>query len=102
MVVDPREIRRLSRLARMHLEEDEERRLALDLTRILDFVGQLGDETPDASSEPWFGRDVLRDDRAVDSPSRDEALRNAPDTDGERFLVPPVLPSRPAPGGERA
>jgi len=102
MVVDPAAIRRLARLARVHLEEDEQRRLALDLTRILDFVARLGEDPPASGDAPWFDRDALREDRALESPGRDAALLNAPDTDGERFLVPPVLPPRPGPGEDGA
>jgi aspartyl-tRNA(Asn)/glutamyl-tRNA(Gln) amidotransferase subunit C len=93
MPIDPREVRRLARLARVRLETDEADALARDLERIVAYVDSLADvELPeDAEPLPCFDTGVTRDDRPGPCLDRDDALRNAPDHDGAFFLVPKVV-----------
>ena len=65
----------------------------LDLQRIVESIDQLAEvELPDdAESLTYFDSDVHREDRAVQGLSRESALLNAPETDGERFCVPQIV-----------
>jgi aspartyl-tRNA(Asn)/glutamyl-tRNA(Gln) amidotransferase subunit C len=84
----------LSELARLEFSPEEKAGIRADLQRMIQFVEKLGelDTTGVApllhmSSE----RDVLREDVLQPSISRDEALVNAPATEGVYFKVPKVI-----------
>jgi aspartyl-tRNA(Asn)/glutamyl-tRNA(Gln) amidotransferase subunit C len=94
MVMTEAEIRDLAHLARLHLSADEVRSIGPQLQRILGFVEQLsaldtGDVEPMTTALDVSNRWVQ--DMPVASLERVDALRNAPQSDGEFFLVPPVL-----------
>jgi aspartyl-tRNA(Asn)/glutamyl-tRNA(Gln) amidotransferase subunit C len=96
MSIDPRETERIAGLARLALSKEEVARFSGDLTRIVEYVAQIqGCDTEGVSAEidPGQTENVLRDDVPVPSLPHEEALKNAPDTDGLHFRVPPVLPS---------
>lgn len=93
-MLHPEEVRRLARLARLHVSEQELPALCVELSKIVDLVDQLS-EVPTDGVEPMVHaldlQNVLARDHVEIGLSRDEALRNAPASDGECFLVPPVL-----------
>jgi len=93
MSIDSAEVLRIARLARLRIGDDEAAALAHDLDRIVGYIDLLGEvELPaDAESLTYFDTDVHREDRCAESLSREEALRNAPETDGERFIVPRII-----------
>lgn len=94
MALSDEEIRKLALLARLELSEEEVHTLGPQLQSILQFVRQLA-EVDTADVEPMTtALDVhnrWRADEAVAGLSREDALRNAPQHDGECFLVPAVL-----------
>lgn len=93
-MLNPNEIRRLARLARLKVSEDDLQSLSQELSKIVSLVDQLA-EVPTDGIEPMVHafdlQNVLAPDRVQPSLPRDEALRNAPSHDGECFLVPAVL-----------
>lgn len=93
-MLKPDEVRRLARLARLRVAEDELPSVALELSKIVSLVDQLGEVSTDGV-EPLVHafdlQNVLAADQVEPSLPRDEALQNAPSHDGECFLVPPVL-----------
>lgn len=93
-MLDPDAVRRLARLARLRITDQEAASLAVDLTNIMGLVDQLS-EVNTHGVEPMVHafdlQNVLALDRVAPSLPREEALRNAPSHDGECFLVPPVL-----------
>lgn len=93
MPIDATEVLRIAKLARLHIEPAEAASLAKDLERIVESIDQLSEvELPaDAESLTYFDSDVHREDRASEGLSRESALRNAPETDGERFCVPQIV-----------
>jgi aspartyl-tRNA(Asn)/glutamyl-tRNA(Gln) amidotransferase subunit C len=96
MAVSREEVERIARLARLSLTQEELVRFEHELNQILEYVGQVQQaETSGVSAEldPERHENVLREDVVRPSLPRDEALKNAPDTDGVHFRVPPVLPS---------
>ena len=94
------EIGRIARLAKLSLTSDEEARLAAQLLRILGYVDLLRGIDAEAPSDVDSDLEALPSARADDPRpglTRDEVMALAPATDGETFLVPPVLE-----GGEPA
>jgi aspartyl-tRNA(Asn)/glutamyl-tRNA(Gln) amidotransferase subunit C len=87
------DIEHVAKLARLALTEDERAALAAQLGQILEHAARVGevaaaDVPPTASPIPRAN--VLRDDVAEPSLPVDEALRNAPERDGDRFRVPRI------------
>ena len=88
------DVRKLALLARLELTDEEVTTLGPQLESILGFVEKLSElDTTDV--EPMTtALDVdnrWREDSVAVSLDRGEALKNAPSSDGEFFLVPPVL-----------
>ena len=88
-------VERVARLARLALSDEEIDRYRSDLEAILDYVGQIrSTDTQGVSDDlnPDRTENVFREDEVRPSLTRDKALSNAPDTDGQHFRVPPMLP----------
>jgi aspartyl-tRNA(Asn)/glutamyl-tRNA(Gln) amidotransferase subunit C len=93
MAIDPSEVLRIARLARLKVDPDEARRLAKDLDRIVGHIDSLKSvKLPEgAEALTYFGRDVHRADESGACLAREDALRNAPMQDGDFFLVPKIV-----------
>ena len=94
MVVDDALIDKLAHLARLRFQPEEKERLKQDLQKMIAFVEQL--QALDTEGElPVLqmstNTDVLREDVIQKTLSREEALKNAPVTDGVFFIVPKVI-----------
>ena len=94
MIIDRDHILKLAELANLTLAEEEIDSYISDVNRILELVSEIQDvDTTDV--EPLLN--VLdefsktRDDTADLKVSREDALKNAPDTDGVYFQVPTTL-----------
>lgn len=90
----PQEVREVAKLARLELSEDEISTYADQLTKVLDYVALL-DEVDTEAVEPMVHAldqgNVFRADEVRPSLSRQDALSNAPKTDGKYFQVPQVI-----------
>lgn len=88
------EVEKVALLARLKLTADELETLTEQLGQIVAYVEQLGELDSD-NVEPMAHaveiHNVFREDQVADSLPRDEALQNAPNHDGECYLVPAVL-----------
>ena len=81
-------------LAKLRFSEAEEEVLARDMSYILDYVRTLNQV--DTSDIPPLTHvfnlaHVVREDSVQRRVTHEDALRNAPDTDGEYFRVPKVI-----------
>ncbi len=94
MEVNDALIDNLSNLARLEFSAGEKEDIKKDLRRMIEFVEKLG-ELDTAGVEPLLHMsptiNVLREDIPGGSVSREEALANAPSTDGTYFKVPKVI-----------
>ena len=94
MEVNDALIDNLSNLARLEFSADEKEGIKKDLRRMIEFVELLG-ELDTTGVEPLLHMspaiNVLRDDTPQGSVTRQEALANAPATDGTYFKVPKVI-----------
>lgn len=94
MSLDPATVRRIAKLARIRVEEDEVARLQTELNGILGWIEQLQEVNVDGV-EPLAGAAQmalrLREDEVTDGNRRDEVLANAPDRVGDFYTVPKVV-----------
>ena len=94
MEVNDALIDNLSNLARLEFNAAEKEEIKKDLQRMIHFVEKLG-ELDTSGVEPLLHMspaiNVLREDSPGGSVSREEALANAPATDGTYFKTPKVI-----------
>ena len=93
MQISREEVLHVARLARLALTEEEIERFRDQLSAILEAVGKVSEldlEGVPPTSHPLDLVNVLAEDEPAPCLSRQEALANAPDTDGGFFAVPPV------------
>lgn len=95
MAITPKDIDHLALLSRLGLSEEEKEKLAPDLARILDYVGELQKVNTKEVLPLSGGTDLLnifREDKA--SPpevSPEELLKEAPPREGHHVKVPRIL-----------
>lgn len=88
------EIRKLARLARLQLREDEVLHLGPQIEQILAFASRLSELDLEGVPPMSTALDVTnrwRTDEVYPGLDRQDALAGAPRHDGTCFLVPPVL-----------
>jgi aspartyl-tRNA(Asn)/glutamyl-tRNA(Gln) amidotransferase subunit C len=94
MSVDAQTVRRIARLARIAVADDEVEHLQDELNAILAFVEQLA-EVNVAGVEPMTSVTPMelkrRPDAITDGGIADQILANAPATEDGFFLVPKVV-----------
>lgn len=94
MEVNDALIDKLANLARLQFNQEEKENLRKDLERMIAFVDKLN-ELNTEGVEPLLHMsdsiNVLREDVVQGSISREEGMKNAPDTDGVYFRVPKVI-----------
>jgi aspartyl-tRNA(Asn)/glutamyl-tRNA(Gln) amidotransferase subunit C len=94
MSVDLATVKRVARLARIAVTEDEANRMVGELNGIIDFVEQLS-EVDVAGVEPMTSvmpmEMRLRTDVVTDGDKADNIVANAPATDRNFFMVPKVV-----------
>lgn len=86
-------IKRLSKLAKLKLDDEERADIQNDLKQILGMVQKL-QEVDTEGVEPlvYINEDAqVRVDKAHSEITQDQALKNAPDKDGPFFKVPNVI-----------
>ena len=94
MSLDPATVRRIAKLARIHVDETEVAPLQNQLNGILGWIEQLQEVDVDGV-EPLTGGArmalAMRDDVVTDGGLGDALLANAPDRAGAFFAVPKVI-----------
>ncbi len=94
MSLDPATVRRIAKLARLHLEEAEVPRVQDELNGILGWIEQLN-EVDIEGVEPIIGAANialrLRDDVISDGGMQEAVLANAPERAGPFYSVPKVV-----------
>jgi aspartyl-tRNA(Asn)/glutamyl-tRNA(Gln) amidotransferase subunit C len=94
MEVNSELVNNIANLARLHFTDDEKKEIEKDLQRMISFVEKLN-EIDTTGVQPLqhmsTSINVLREDEIEGSISRDDALQNAPVTDGVFFKVPKVI-----------
>jgi len=91
---DVQQVRYVAHLSRLHLSNEEEQKMALQLSRILAYAAKLEEANTDdvkPTSHVVTLTNVLRDDESTASLPVSEALANAPRKKNGYFEVPKVL-----------
>jgi aspartyl-tRNA(Asn)/glutamyl-tRNA(Gln) amidotransferase subunit C len=94
MSLDPATVRRIAKLARIRVGEEDVGRLQGELNAILGWIEQLS-EVDVTGVQPLTGgariKLRLREDAVTDGDMRDQVLVNAPDRAGAFFTVPKMV-----------
>lgn len=94
MELDRDDIAKVAQLARLEFSQNELEQFAKQLGKIVTFV-ELLNEVDTKGVEPLAHamdlHSILRPDELREGLSREAALSNSPNQDGECFLVPPVM-----------
>jgi aspartyl-tRNA(Asn)/glutamyl-tRNA(Gln) amidotransferase subunit C len=94
MQIDKDTVNKIAHLARLEVTEQESEELIQDMSRILDFMAKLN-EVDTSNVEPLIYMtnevNVLREDVVKQEVTHQEALLNAPEQDGQHFLVAKVI-----------
>ena len=94
MQISEDQIRQVARLARLEVGDDEAAMLTGQLGDILRYVEKMN-ELDTAGVEPVSHAlavvNAFREDEVAPSLPREEALANAPEANGEAFVVPKVI-----------
>ncbi|HEX2503029.1 MAG TPA: Asp-tRNA(Asn)/Glu-tRNA(Gln) amidotransferase subunit GatC [Miltoncostaeaceae bacterium] len=89
-MIDDATVRHVARLARLHLEPQEEDRMRVELSGILDHVERIQsldlDDVP-PTTHVIERQNVMRDDEPRPGLSQEEALREAPEVVEDKFAV---------------
>ena len=89
-MIDDATVRHVARLARLHLEPEEEARMGVELSGILghvDLIQELDLDDVEPTTHVVSLENVMRDDVPRPSLSVEEALREAPEVVEDRFAV---------------
>ncbi len=94
MEITTQTIDKLSNLAQLQFSDTEKESIKADLNKMIGFIEQL-EKIDTTGVEPLLhisdAVNVLREDKLAGSISREEALLNAPSSDGQFFTVPKVI-----------
>lgn len=94
MSVDLATVKRVARLARIAVDEEDANRMTGELNAILGFVEQLS-EVDVSGVEPMTSVTPMamkkREDAVTDGGKADDIVANAPNSDRNFFLVPKVV-----------
>ena len=91
------EVKKVALLARLRVADEEQARLAEQLSTILDYVEQLkaiSTENVDPTATGLDAVNVFREDVVEPSLTAEQATGNAPDAEGGTFRVPKIIESR--------
>lgn len=93
MSLDPATVRRIAKLARIRVEDDQVAPLQAQLNSILGWIDQLNEVNVEGV-EPLTGLQMaarMREDEVTDGGIAEQVLANAPDREGPFFTVPKVV-----------
>lgn len=88
------DVKYIASLAKLKFEENELESFTHKFNEILTYVEKLNEldtENVEPLEYPIDNINIFREDNVVGNIPHEEALSNAPDTDGEYFKVPKVI-----------
>ena len=92
-MITTQELEHLAKLSRIKLTEEDKKSLIKEFDSILGYVDQLKkvEVNIDGATRVGSVKNVLRDDVAIASESREELLNEAPDREGEYVAVKKII-----------
>jgi aspartyl-tRNA(Asn)/glutamyl-tRNA(Gln) amidotransferase subunit C len=94
MALDNEEVGKIAHLARLHLNEDDNREVTRRISDILALIDQMQDVDTDnvePLAHPFDAVQPLRPDRVTEQNERDRLQKLAPAVQDGLFLVPRVI-----------
>jgi len=94
MSLDAKDVAKVAKLSRLKLTDEELTQFQQQLGKILDYVELLNEADTDDVEPMAHAFDitnVFREDEVKPSVEREQALKNAPQSDGKYFLVPQII-----------
>lgn len=91
MAITEADVRHIATLARLALTDEQVGSLTVELSSLLSHIDELRGldlEAVEPTAHPLAMTNRTREDVVVPGLSREDALKNAPDTDGTAFIVP--------------
>jgi aspartyl-tRNA(Asn)/glutamyl-tRNA(Gln) amidotransferase subunit C len=88
------EVKYIARLAKLNFREEELEKFTKHFNEILsymDTLNELDTENIEPLTHPVDSENVFREDIPWKGSSRDDAMKNSPQTDGEYFMVPKII-----------
>ena len=94
MTIDLKTVKKISKLARISVDDEKAKKLESDLNSIFEFIEKLN-QLDTSESEPLTSvvdtKLQLRKDEIEFSNIRDQILKNSPDDNKDFFVVPKVV-----------
>ena len=94
MTIDLKTVKKISKLARISLDDEKAKKLESDLKSIFEFIEKLN-QLDTSKSEPLTSvvdtKLQLRKDEIKSQNIRDQILKNSPDDNKDFFVVPKVI-----------
>ena len=81
-------------LAKLELSEEEKENAKKDMASMLDYIDKLGEldtEGIEPMSHIFPVQNVMREDVVTNGDGSDDTLKNAPESNGEAFIVPKTV-----------
>ncbi len=94
MKITREEVEHVARLAKLNLSEEELVRMTGQLDNILAYVAKLDELDTEGvvpTTHAFSINNAFREDEVIESLSREEALANGPNENGEAFVVPRII-----------
>ena len=94
MSVTREDVQYIATLAKLKFEEKELDILTVQMNKILSYMEKLNEldtENVEPLAHPIENQNVFRKDKIIPSKNRSEALKNAPKSTDEFFVVPKVI-----------
>lgn len=92
--ISPEEVAHMAALSRLSVNEEEQALFARqfgDILGYMDVLAQVDTENVEPLYSPVRHAAAGREDQAVNRRARQEVLANAPEQDGEYFIVPRIV-----------
>ncbi len=94
MPISAKDVQRMASLARLDVDEATQELFAkqfADIISYMDVLAEVDTTNVEAMYSPSLHATPLREDVANNKADRQDVLRNAPNTDGQYFIVPRIV-----------
>lgn len=94
MAVTKDDVKHIAALAKLKFSDEELDKFTSQFNEILNYIETLNEintENIEPMSHPLNSENVFREDILVPGSSTEDALKNAPATDGTFFIVPKII-----------
>lgn len=81
-------------LAKLELSEEEREEAKMDMTRMLEYIDKMNEldtEGVEPMTHLFSMGNVMREDVVINGDGRENSLKNAPQSNGEAFVVPKTV-----------